>query len=1250
MANVKVRQEINILDAIVTGATDDTHLVSLDTTKFPSGTTFYLEIVASISAGSENVTLRRKGTTTDDATIAVTGSTTPIRFRSSSFTPPAGATEYMVHCASTVANVKSARILALVSMPGINKMQGQFEIGNTETAKVNTSASPLTNAKYWKYEAANYDGAVTAEAEITWTLTGTGSGTVKLQKDGGSDNFTFADDTTIVSAGTAASATRLRVAFTPTDGRNYQINTVNSSSMGSLSIYNAKVIVTQTNTTGFAFKKRITITGQTGAGTNYQVPLKIGETSGATGEDFDLGGDSLSFPTGKDTGGDFKFTASDGTTALDFWVETVTGTTPNRVAYVWVEVAADLGSNQDIYLFYGNSSPSNLSSGPNTFQLFDDFNDGSIGAEWTTITNVSASITEASDLITQLDAAVSNSNTILSGTTTFSAGVAIRARYRRADIGTFANNQLGFGVSGTNVDIGVTWNNNASTVLQQHDAATQTILAADYTQNAFYRTEIQWPTATDSAVRVRDDAFAQVGTDKTTTGGTSFSSKVIFWRSGDGADTATDFILVRKFQTTEPAFSSAAAAEYATGSITKIQTEYLLGNTGSFGGSTGLKDYDNYYDPADWNAGTGTITYLHEGDGASAGTGDMKLQSDPNGTPADLTTSTITDTIQRERTAAITMPGAAATIDVNVTGTGTLNASRILVQWAATISSGTSYTSTLTETVTLTDSLIRQATKVLSDTITLTATILKTISRTLTETITHTDVVAASRLFTKALTLETLTFTDSLIKQAAKLLSETVTLTDSLIRSITKVLSETITYTDTVLKQLTRTLSETITYTDTLTKLRTAFKVLTETVTHTDTLIKVTGKVLSETVTYTDTVLKQTARALTETITLTATIVKQAGKLLSETVTMTDTILKLTSRALTETITLADTVLKQASRTFTETLTFTDSLIRQAGKFLSETVTLSDIVASVNTPAGILYTKTLTEVMTFTDTLIKQGMKVLTETLTMTDTLLKQISRTLTETVTMTDSVLKQAGKVLADSVTLTATLTRTAGKMLSDTVTLTDTLIRSLSRALTETVTLTATILKQSSKTFLETVTSTDTLLRTPGKVFSEVTTLSDTLIRQTSRTLAETVTLTDSLLRTAAKTLSETVTLTASLVKTTGKVLNEAVTLTDALIRNISRLLTETVALTDSVLVQAFKSVTLTEVITIMDDLTRAFIGKVRRGVTTLTTRAMAAAIALTTKASTVLRTKGSTTVLPSKEQAGNTILPTKHDKTIL
>jgi hypothetical protein len=74
--------------------------------------------------------------------------------------------------------------------------------------------------------------------------------------------------------------------------------------------------------------------------------------------------------------GDIRFTRSDGTTLLDYWMETKVD---SDYAIFWVEVADDLSSsNATIYIYYGKSDATTTSNGNDTFIFFDDFNDNSI--------------------------------------------------------------------------------------------------------------------------------------------------------------------------------------------------------------------------------------------------------------------------------------------------------------------------------------------------------------------------------------------------------------------------------------------------------------------------------------------------------------------------------------------------------------------------------------------------------------------------------------------------------------------------------------------------------------------------------------------------------------------------------------------------------------------------------------------------------------------------------------------------------
>jgi hypothetical protein len=117
--------------------------------------------------------------------------------------------------------------------------------------------------------------------------------------------------------------------------------------------------------TGWRYRKSITVSRASGAVTNYQLKLLLGESSGATGESVDCGGKCLS------TFNDIRFTTSDGTTLLDYWIESLSGTTPNQLATIWIEFDSIGTSDTIFYMYYGSAGASSVSNGTNTFLYYD---------------------------------------------------------------------------------------------------------------------------------------------------------------------------------------------------------------------------------------------------------------------------------------------------------------------------------------------------------------------------------------------------------------------------------------------------------------------------------------------------------------------------------------------------------------------------------------------------------------------------------------------------------------------------------------------------------------------------------------------------------------------------------------------------------------------------------------------------------------------------------------------------------------
>lgn len=126
---------------------------------------------------------------------------------------------------------------------------------------------------------------------------------------------------------------------------------------------------------GWLYRKSVTLNRASGAVTDYQMKLLVGESAGAIGEDVDCNGHCLA------NFNDLRFTTSDGETLLDYWIESVTGSSPNGLATVWIEFDSIGTETTTFYMYYGKADAPVVSSGENTFIFFDDFERGNDGDE-----------------------------------------------------------------------------------------------------------------------------------------------------------------------------------------------------------------------------------------------------------------------------------------------------------------------------------------------------------------------------------------------------------------------------------------------------------------------------------------------------------------------------------------------------------------------------------------------------------------------------------------------------------------------------------------------------------------------------------------------------------------------------------------------------------------------------------------------------------------------------------------------------
>lgn len=116
----------------------------------------------------------------------------------------------------------------------------------------------------------------------------------------------------------------------------------------------------------YDYRKLITINGQPGAGTDYQICLEISNSSDGN---FNLEGHSRNFPC------DIRFTKNDGRTELDYWIEN--STIPYKF---WIKITDNLDSNVNFYCYYGSNITVSKSSANDVWNYWDEYQSNPISS------------------------------------------------------------------------------------------------------------------------------------------------------------------------------------------------------------------------------------------------------------------------------------------------------------------------------------------------------------------------------------------------------------------------------------------------------------------------------------------------------------------------------------------------------------------------------------------------------------------------------------------------------------------------------------------------------------------------------------------------------------------------------------------------------------------------------------------------------------------------------------------------------
>lgn len=367
--------------------------------------------------------------------------------------------------------------------------------------------------------------------------------------------------------------------------------------------------------------------------TTRRQKITVTENSGSTLTNFPV---LLSITYDSDMQADFddlRFTSSNGTTQLDYWLESKTNSTS---AIVWVEVPSiTASSTATIYMYYGNVALTSNSNGSNVFTFFDDFTGSSLNAtNWDTdgyifdapTLDVSSGILTVSSpggwkgLKLNYDFAPSDTGVI-------------ETRFQKISNGSFHTSEIWdsgggerFGLTDgddcgyTGDDMGIHLGVNGN--FPSTDVYCPSNLGA-FPVGTWYKTKIKKRSSTSLTLDIASDARSSINTYSTTQAG--WSGVTWDWVVMVGSSsTKYDWLFIRKYASTDPSVSlgsEQAASSYdgvkilpASGGTHPAYTN-LYSFTETLGGSNAGSTYYQV-------SNNGTSWYYHNGTSWTAVTTD----------------------------------------------------------------------------------------------------------------------------------------------------------------------------------------------------------------------------------------------------------------------------------------------------------------------------------------------------------------------------------------------------------------------------------------------------------------------------------------------------------------------------------------------------------------------------------------------------------------------------------------------------
>jgi len=470
------------------------------------------------------------------------------------------------------------------------------------------------------------------------------------------------------------------------------------------------------------------------------------------------------------------------------------------------------------------------------------------------------------------------------------------------------------------------------------------------------------------------------------------------------------------------------------------------------------------------------------------------------------------------------------------------------------------------ESLTISESLLKEFQRSYSETLSLSEEITRGITKLTTETVQLVDTLQEKF---NAFRLETVTFLDSILKSSIlSPFQEGIFLSDSLKKEYRASFSEAVSFQDQTQRKIKKFLLQTISFLES--KILRLSHLLTETTAFTDVTIKGTGKELTETISLSDSLQRQVSflRELLESISFIDTVTPVAAL----------------QEYLYETIVLTSLVRKKFITSKTETISFTSELTWSLKKALTETLQFIEIISFATT-------KIVLETLHVTDLLSKLTTRSYEEILMITDVLSLTFKKQLSETLTFTEVISRFARKLLFENITFLELTVREFSKFLIASVSFIDSLVKNIHVVKEESIQLISILFFLFKRQLVENISFLETVSKLFGRILSETVIFSEQIIFKTIKKVVESLTFLDSVSFLFATSLSEAVTLQDFVSLTARMILQELMSFSDTFSRQVSffRTLTEDVTFLDFLYAVLGQTRILAESLILTDVLTR-------------------------------------------------------------